>query len=163
MPWLETCPMDQRVALIADYLRGEWSITELATRYGVVRQTVHKWVARYLADPEHGLAERSRAPHGHGRAMAAEIRTAVLALRRQHPTWGPKKLRTVLARRDPTRAWPAASTLGDLLRREGLSAPRRRVRYVVPLTQPFGGGRRPKRRLDGGLQGVVPHGGWHPV
>jgi transposase InsO family protein len=134
---METCPMDQRVALIADYLRGEWSMTELATRYGVVRQTVYKWVARYLADPEHGLAERSRAPHGHGRAMAADIRTAVLALRRQHPTWGPKKLRTVLARRDPTRAWPAASTLGDLLRREGLSQPRRRVRYVVPLTQPL--------------------------
>jgi putative transposase len=95
--------MDQRVALIADWLRGEWSVTELAVRYGVVRKTVYKWIERYQADPEHGLAERSRAPHGHGRAMAADIRTAVLALRRQHPTWGP---------RSSGRCWNAATRRG---------------------------------------------------
>ena len=32
MPWTETCPMDQRVALIADWLRDEWSVTELVAR-----------------------------------------------------------------------------------------------------------------------------------
>jgi hypothetical protein len=36
-------------------------------------------VERYEADPEHGLAERSRAPKLHGRAMADEIRDAILA------------------------------------------------------------------------------------
>jgi transposase InsO family protein len=41
----------------------------------------------------------------------------------------------VLQRRDPKRLWPAASTIGDLLRREGLSEPRRR--RAVPVTQPF--------------------------
>src|SRR5262245_29865762 len=34
MPWKETCPMDQRLVLIADWLREEWTITELARRYG---------------------------------------------------------------------------------------------------------------------------------
>src|SRR5437762_3017851 len=34
-------------------------------------------------------------------------------------------------------AWRAASTIGDLLRREGLSAARRRRRTAVPVTQPF--------------------------
>ena len=33
MPWTETCPMDQRVAFIADWLRDEWTMTELAERY----------------------------------------------------------------------------------------------------------------------------------
>ena len=33
--------------------------------------------------------------------------------------------------------WPAPSTMGDLLRREGLSKPRRRQRRPVPLTRPF--------------------------
>jgi len=137
MPWKETYPMDQRVAFIADWLRDEWAMTELAERYQISRKTCYKWVDRYDADPAHGLAERSRAPHVHGRAMSAAIREAVLAVRRAHPSWGPKKVRAILAARMPRGGWPAASTIGDLLRREGLSEPRRRSRYVVPLTTPL--------------------------
>jgi transposase InsO family protein len=129
--------MDQRVAFIADWLRDEWTMTELAERYHISRKTAYKWVDRYGADPERGLLERSRAPKVHGRAMAETIRQAVVALRRAHPRWGPKKLRALLMERQPTRDWPAASSIGDLLRREGLSEPRRRTRRVMPLTQPL--------------------------
>ena len=129
--------MDQRVALIADWLREEWTMTELAARYGISRKTAYKWVTRYEADPDTGLREGSRAPHAHGRAMPASVRDAIVGLRRARPTWGPKKLRAVLQQREPCQAWPAASTMGDLLRREGLSQPRRRTRYTVPLTQPL--------------------------
>jgi putative transposase len=135
--------MDQRVAFIADWLRDEWTMSELAARYGVSRKTAYKWVERYEIDPAHGLAERSRAPKAPGRAMADDIRRAVLALRRAHPRWGPKKLRAVLCERAPAQVWPAASTMGDLLRREGVSQPRRRARYVVPLTQPLAAARAP--------------------
>ena len=129
--------MDQRVAFISDWLRNEWTVTELAERYQISRKTAYKWLDRYAEDPEHGLAERSRAPLAHGRAMPTDIRAAVLALRRAHPRWGPKKLRAILHEREPARPWPAPSTMGDLLRRSGLSAPRRRPRYVIPLTQPL--------------------------
>ncbi len=129
--------MDQRVAFIADWLHEEWTMTELAHRYAISRKTAYKWVARYQADPAHGLAEQSRAPHAHGRAMSADVRAAVLALRRAHPRRGPEKLRALLRQRAPERAWPAARTIGDLLRREGLSQPRRRTRYVLPLTDPL--------------------------
>lgn len=135
--------MDQRVAFIADGLRDEWTMTALAERYAISRKTGYKWVARYEADPGHGLAERSRAPTTHGRAMADEVREAVLAVRRGHPYWGPKKLRAVLAARAPGGRWPAASTVGDLWRREGLSPPRRRTRYVVPVTQPLAAAQAP--------------------
>src|SRR5437870_13550680 len=33
--------------------------------------------------------------------------------------------------------WPASSSIGDLLRREGLSEPRRRRRRAAPASQPF--------------------------
>jgi len=135
--------MDQRVAFIADWLRDDWTMTELAERYRVSRKTAYKWVDRYEADPEHGLRDRSRAPITHGRVMGGEVREAVLALRRAHPRWGPKKLRAILAERAPRRAWPATSTMGDLLRREGLSEPRRRERYVIPLTQPLAAAQAP--------------------
>jgi putative transposase len=42
-----------------------------------------------------------------------------------------------LQAREPERGWPAASTMGDWIRQAGLSAPRRRARYLVPLTSPF--------------------------
>jgi transposase InsO family protein len=129
--------MDQRVAFLADWLRAEWTMTELAARYAISRKTGYKWVDRYAADPAQGLADRSRAPKVHGRAIAAEVRAAILALRRAYPHRGPKKLRAMLEARVPAQTWPAPSTMGDLLRREGLSAVARRRRLVVPLTQPL--------------------------
>lgn len=135
--------MDQRLAFIAEWLRAEWTMTELATRYRISRKTAYKWIDRYDADPAAGLADRSRAPKAHGRAMADSIRDAIVALRGQHPHWGPKKLRARLLELQPRAVWPAASTMGDLLRREGLSEPRRRTRYVVPVTQPLAAAQAP--------------------
>jgi putative transposase len=135
--------MDQRLAFIAEWLRDEWTMTDLAERYRISRKTAYKWVDRYEADPAAGLADRSRAPKAHGRAMAASMRAAILALRRGHPQWGPKKLRAILRERHPGEVWPAASTMGDLLRREGVSQRRRRTRYVVPLTQPLAAAQAP--------------------
>lgn len=135
--------MDQRLAFIAEWLRDEWTMTELAERYGISRRTAYKWVDRYQTDPAAGLADRSRAPKTRGRAMTASVREAILLLRRAHPHWGPKKLRAVLRERQPGTAWPAASTMGDLLHREGISQPRRRTRYLVPLTQPLAAAQAP--------------------
>jgi transposase InsO family protein len=137
MPWKETCPMDQRVAFIADWLRNEWTMTELAIRYQISRKTAYKWTDRYAADPARGLLERSRAPKAHGRARPEVSREVVLALRRRYPHWGPKKLRAILQAREPDQVWPAASTMGAWLRTAGLSETRRRTRYITPLTQPL--------------------------
>ena len=97
--------MDQRVAFIAEWLRAERTMTELAERYQISRKTAYKWVDRYEADPAAGLGDRSRAPKAHGRAMADPIRDAILALRSAHPHWRPKKLRAILAERHPRRPW----------------------------------------------------------
>ena len=59
--------------------------------------------------------------------MAADIAETILALRPVRPYWGPRKLRAVLARDHLETGWPAASTIGDLLREHGLSQPFRTV------------------------------------
>src|SRR6267378_7869086 len=112
MPWKETCVMDQKLAFIAEYLRGELPMTALCERYGISRDTGYRLLARYREAGPGGLAPRSRAPHRHGMAMAEEVAEAILALRRKRPFWGPKKLRAVLQQRDPKRLWPAPSVLG---------------------------------------------------
>jgi putative transposase len=129
--------VDEKMAFIGEWLRGELPMTVLCARYGISRDTGYRLVERYQREGPEGVKPRSRAPHRHGLAMAEEIAAAIVSLRRRRPYWGPKKLRAVLQRGDPKRRWPAPSTIGDLLRREGLSAPRRRRRAAVPMTQPF--------------------------
>jgi transposase InsO family protein len=61
----------------------------------------------------------------------------IVELRHEHMRWGPRKLKVVLERREPERSWPAASTMGALLRREGLVIARRKRRRIDPYSAPF--------------------------
>ena len=54
-----------------------------------------------------------------------------------HPTWGPLKIQASVGRKYPELALPATSTIGELLKREGLVKPRVRRRRTPPCTQPF--------------------------
>jgi transposase InsO family protein len=136
MPWKETCVMDERMAFIAACIRGELPMSTLCMQFGISRDTGYTLLRRYRAEGPAGLRPRSRAPHRHGRAMEEEIAAAIVALREERPFWGPKKLRAILQGRHPSQSWPAASTIGDLLRRKGLSATRRR-RTAAPSRSPF--------------------------
>jgi putative transposase len=137
MPWKETCAMDERLMFIGECLRGELPMMALCERYGISRKTGYKWLERYREDPVDGLLEHSRAPHHPANSLCAEIAEEILAMRRRYPYFGPRKLLKKLEDRYGSQQWPAASTIGDLLRREGLSAPRRRRRCAMPVTRPF--------------------------
>jgi len=137
MPWMSSSVMDAKVCFVAERLEGRESMTVLCERHGISRQTGHEWWRRYLTQGLAGLEERSRAPHAHGRAMAAELAVRIVQARLGKPHWGPKKLLAVLAEVDPLASWPSASAAADLLRREGLSRPRRRRRRALSWDRPF--------------------------
>ena len=137
MPFKETCVSDEKLRFVVECLKGEGTMTERCERYGISRKTGYKWLERYRADPELGLSDRSRAPRRPAGGMGEEIAAAIVELRRRWPYWGPRKLKARLEMVRPEVCWPAASTIGDLLRREGLSADRRRRRRAMPVTQPF--------------------------
>ena len=101
MPWKETCRMDEKLCFVADCLRGELPIAALCEDYGISRKTAYKWLGRYREGGPAGLLERSRAPHRHGRSMAPGVADAIVALRRDRPHWGPRKLRAALMRFAP--------------------------------------------------------------
>ncbi len=126
MPWPEMSPMDYRMQFLAEYLSELFTMDELAAQYGISRKTGYKWVARYGADGPSGLADRSRRPRHSPTAVAPALVQALLDARRQHPTWGPRKLLGIVRRAQPETAWPQRSTVADLLRRAGLVVPRRR-------------------------------------
>ena len=123
--------MDEKLSFVAECLRGELAMVSLCEAYGISRKTGYKWLGRYRELGPEGLVDRSRAPRRHGCSMAPEVADAIVGLRRQRPHWGPRKLRAVLMRESPETVWPAASTMGDLLRSEGLVSSRRRRRRVA--------------------------------
>jgi putative transposase len=132
MPWQGVCPMELRMGLVNALIADEDNMTALCEEYGVSRKTGYKWLNRFRAKGPAGLAERSRAPHTMPWAISQAQAEAIIGLRRQHPSWGPKKLRAKLLAHAPTQPWPALSTIGDLLQREGLSRRRKRRRRAAP-------------------------------
>src|SRR3546814_16591263 len=112
----------------ADGLCGEEPMWGVCDRSGISRETGYLLRRRYAAEGLQGLEERSRAPHRHGRATPAELVVRLIEKHKEKPHWGPKKLLAVLRKAAPAAAWPAPSTVADILRREGLSEPRRRRR-----------------------------------
>lgn len=140
MAWRETCPMDERVKFIAAYMRGETTMTELCAAFGVSRKTAYKWLNRYVGEGVNGLVDLSRRPHVSPGAVTEQVERAIVDARKRKPRWGPKKLTTLLAQEFPGLKLPALSTLGAILKRRGLTQPRRRMRRVVsPYGQPFRG------------------------
>lgn len=139
MPWKETCPMDERIKFIGMYLAHELSVATLCREFGISRKTGYKLIRRWIEDGPRGLADRSRAPHTHPNAVSEQLEEAVLVARRTHPTWGPKKLRAWLQRWRATTRWPAASTIGQILDRHGLTVPRRWSRKTTIYNEPFVG------------------------
>ena len=145
--------MDKRKQFIEDYESGDWSVSQLCRMHGISRVTGHEVLRRWHQEGEAGLAERSRAALRHPNQTPQEVEQAVLELRREHPLWGPRKLKVVLESRRPELVIPASSTIGAMLDREGLTHRRRKRRRVEPYTQPFAPVRSPNDEWAGDFKG----------
>lgn len=130
MPWSQTSPMDQRTQFIADYLREVLSVTELCDLYGISRKTAYKWIERYLRQGPAGLEERSRRPLSSPNRTSDEVTEALLEARRRHPSWGGKKLLTLVHKRHPRWDLPHRSTVCDILSRHGMVPKKRQRRRI---------------------------------
>lgn len=129
MPWRRVEPMQERAQFVVAASSGQFSITQLCEHYGISRKTAYKWLGRYDGLDLATVQDRSRAPHSCPNALPDGIRAMVLATRKAHKHWGPRKIVAHLAC-DPALAGrlPAASTAGDWLKQAGLVEARRRRR-----------------------------------
>jgi transposase InsO family protein len=137
MGWKETCAVNERLLFVADVQGGELTFAQACQRRGISRKTGYKWWQRYCAEGPTALQERSRAPLHHPNAVDASVIAHLVAARRRHPSWGARNLIDWLARRMPGSRWPAASTVHEILVRQGLVGPRKRRRRSAPYSQPF--------------------------
>lgn len=130
MPWSQTSPMDQKTQFIADYLRQTLDMTELCQLYGISRKTGYKWIERYLQTGPQGLEDRSRRPLASPNQTSPTTVEALLQTRQRHPTWGAKKLLSMVGKRHPDWSLPGRSTVCEILNRHGL-VPKKRRRRVI--------------------------------
>lgn len=133
--------MEQRRQFVLDWRSHQMSKAALCDLYGISRQTGYKWARRFAAT--RSLAEESRRPKRSPKATPSLMVKRILSVRRQRPTWGPVPLRVQLQEWWPNVKWPAPSTIGAILKRNGMVAPRRRRYRAPPRTRPFASCREP--------------------
>jgi transposase InsO family protein len=124
--------MNERIKFIAAHLERIDTFSDLCARFDISRKTGYKWVERYEKSGLVSLADQSRAPLSHPHAVSDELKNLILGAREKHPSWGPNKLLVVLERKHPRLALPAASTVGQILKRSGFIKKRRRRIYSAP-------------------------------
>jgi len=129
--------MEEKLRFLFEYELGERTMSELCQRYEIARETGYVWLRRYRHAGVAGLVEHSRAAHRHGNQTPEDIEQMVLELRQAHMRWGPRKLQWVLQRDEPGRRWPAASTIGTLLKRAGLVVARKKRWRTAPYSEPL--------------------------
>jgi len=118
--------VEQRHRAVLEVLGGA-TVTDVALRYGVTRQTVHRWLKSYARQGLGGLVDHPSRPDSCPHQMPPPVEARIVELRRFHPLWGPRTIRHQLAREgvDPL---PGRSSIYRCLVRHGLVDPQKRRR-----------------------------------
>jgi transposase InsO family protein len=123
---IELGVVEQRHKAVLEALDG-LPVTGVAGRYGVTRQTVHRWLRWYAAGGLAALADGSHRPATCPHRMAPETEARIVALRGEHPGWGARTLLHHLAH-EGLSPLPGRSSVHRCLVRHGLVEPQKRRR-----------------------------------
>jgi transposase InsO family protein len=129
--------MDERMRFLVACRDTDEAFSQICRQFGVSRKTGYKWLERYDTLGVAGLVDQPRVAAVHPRWLTDVAVDAIIEARKEHPTWGPKKLQVCLSKSRPELARVGVSTIAGVLKRFGLvRAPRRRPsvpRYSEPL------------------------------
>jgi transposase InsO family protein len=132
MPWKKTIPEEEIKRFVLLAKSGRISVSELCADFGISRKTGYKHLERYEQEGLRGLEGRSRRPMRSPTRTEAAVEELIIAERKAHPRWGPKKLGAILGLKHGMESPPAESTIGAILQRSGLSQRRRRRPGIYP-------------------------------
>jgi transposase InsO family protein len=89
---VELSVVEQRYQAVLAVIRDGVPVVEVASRFGVSRQAVHRWLRWYEDQGLPGLVDRSHRPPRCSHQMDPAIEVWVLEQRRRNPGWGPRRL-----------------------------------------------------------------------
>lgn len=151
--------MDERAKFIEEWLRRRQPTAQLAEQFGVSRKTAYKWLERFHQGGLAALTDASRAPLARPHRVDEKTAKLIVELRQRHRFWGPKKLKAWLEANEPEGRWPAASTIGALLKSRGLVEPRRKRRRTPISSQPLAAATQPNVVWSADFKGQFKVGG----
>src|SRR5262245_9837078 len=171
MPWRSTDSVKERTKFILEWEQrweaneGQVNVSALCREFGVSRDSGHRWIRRYQAANRNlsAVIDRSHRPATTPTKVDDHIEDLVVAARKAYPRRGPKKIRSLLVERYAALEVPAPSTIGEILKRRGLSQrPVRRRRRSTPFSNPCASDRA-EHDMVRRLQRPVQNGGWEAV
>ena len=83
---------EQRYQAVLAVISDGETVKDTAARFGVSRQTLHAWLAKYEAGGIEGLGDRSHRPRSCPHQMGSRVEVEIARMRSSHPTWGPRRL-----------------------------------------------------------------------
>jgi transposase InsO family protein len=119
MPFQERSIVSHREEFCRLALLPGSNIRALCRLWLISSATAYKWLQRFAAEGASGLVDRSRRPLGSPHCTGPTMEARVLAVRRDHPAWGGRKIGKVLELAGGARP-PSASTITQIIRRHGL-------------------------------------------
>lgn len=143
MPWKELSSMNQKLSFVREVLRERNSFSGICQVHGISRKTGYKWIERYKEFGQKGLEEQCRAPKNSPHKISDEVRNMLLCTRMDHQFWGPRKILAFLKSKNRRLVLPAASSVGELYKAEGLIKSNRRRIKPVPHPAPVVEGKNP--------------------
>src|SRR3989337_3000584 len=132
MLWKGVSANEERQRFLQEFRLGYYTISDLADRFSISRQTAHKWILRHRLFGDNGFHEISRRPYNSPSQADPATAQELVTLRKDHPSWGARKLLDLMQHRDTSRQLPSPSTACRILLREGLARSRRRFRRAHP-------------------------------
>lgn len=123
MPWKVVTVMSHRKEFVSLASAEDANISELCRRFDISRKTGYKWLERFRAEGDSGIADRSRRPKSVPVITPEEMERVIVRVRKRHRSWGGRKI----CKRLKNLGWqgvPAPSTITDILRRNGWLDPR---------------------------------------
>lgn len=132
MPWKETGPVSERLRFISLVENSNDSFSEVCREFGISRKTGYKWLRRYDEEGPAALEDRPPIAQRIRHKIPKDLVAKILDIRKEHPTWGPRKIRATIGEHTFWRV-PASSTIGSILKQYGLIETARR-RWRVPCS-----------------------------
>ena len=117
MVWKVKTKMSQRYEFVQLASKKDCNFSQLCTRFNISRPTGYKWLKRY--NESGNIEDKRRKPHHSKYQTPKEIETHILNLRKEHISWGGRKLKRRLEDLGYSDI-PSAATIGNILKRNGV-------------------------------------------
>jgi len=126
MPWKEETVEQLRRAFVIHASEAGCNFSALCREYGITRKTGYKWLERFQQGAS--MQNQKRTPICQPYRTSPEMEELILSVRRNHPTWGARKILRYLVDKG-NEGLPAPSTTTSILKRNGFVTPEQSAQH----------------------------------